>query len=551
MLVELLEQYGVKHVFGVPGGQTLSLYEGILNRSEVPGSVEHVLMRDERSCAFAADAYARVSRRTGVCDATVGPGATNLVSGLGEAMASSVPLVAIVSDVRRSWSHLRHRSTATQTLDQLGAIFSPVTKGLFRIEEAGAAADVIDAAFRLANSGRPGPVVLEVPEDVFQEGVSTSLPGRRRDLDWPWVRCAPDPDAVQQASDIAASARHRVIVAGGGVLASGAEEALADVAELLDAPVVTTFSGKGALASDNPLSAGVIGLMGNREANELLGLSDCILVVGAKLGQFSTRNWELPSAGSPVIHIDVDPLTFTHAPKSVALWADAKLGLQALREAVGSRDIAESAWSPASVSAWQERAHDGGRSNSDSGSLRPQEVIEVLNDCLSPTDRLVCDASLSSGWGATLYETRTSGRYFLTPRGLAGLGWGLPAAIGASLAADTSRVVCLAGDGAWGYSMNEVETLARVGLPLLALILNNGILAWSQHGQLKRLGGRTISTEFAKSNYALAAEALGARGLCVRSRTELRAAVRDWDRHPVPTVLDIPADPSETPVISA
>ena len=553
LLVELLEQYGVGYVFGVPGGQTLALYRGILERGGQPSSVAHVLMRDERSAVFAADGYARVSGRTGVCDATVGPGVTNLVSGVAEAYNSSVPLVAIGSDIPTGWQHLRRHGSASQGLDQ-APIFTSITKWLGHVTTPASAADTIDAAFRAANTARPGPVFLDVPEDVFSATVTGETPGARvRPSRSPWYRAGADPAVVAQASAHLATAERPVIVAGGGVHAAGAGHAVQRLARLLGAPVATTITGKGTIPETDPLAIGVTGSMGRPFANEIVRQADVVLQVGTKAGQVGTLGWELPSITATVIRIDIDPEEFGRTGRSLGLWADARLGVEALVDALGDHRPV-STWDVGSLAArsadWLSTERAAPR---EMAPLHPRDMVAVLDEILRPDDILVCDASLASGWGATHYRVKGTGRLFLAPRGLAGLGWAAPAAIGAALAAPDRRVVVLAGDGAWAYSMGEVETMTRLGLPILNVILTNGTLGWAKHAERARFDGAgDVSVDFTPVDYAAGAVGLGARAVRVDRLSTFRSAVERWDREVgcrAPTVLDVQIDQEVSPVL--
>src|SRR5690606_26489913 len=277
-LVEALLAGGGDAMFGVPGGQTLPLYAA----ARRPG-MRHVVMRDERAAACAADAFARVSGGIGVCDATVGPGATNLVSGLAEAFASSIPLLAIVADVPTSWSHLRRRGVASQALEQ-APLLAPVTKWVARVERADALDEMLDQALRVATTGRPGPVVLEIPDDVFQADPGTA---RRRfepeAFASPRQRTAPARDALEAALRLIAATRRPLVLAGGGVHLSGAAEAVTRLAEATGIPVATTLNGKGTLDERHPLAAGVVGIFGDVRAGRALARADLVVVLGSKL----------------------------------------------------------------------------------------------------------------------------------------------------------------------------------------------------------------------------------------------------------------------------
>ena len=548
-LVELLEVYGVRYIFGVPGGQTLGLYKGVLDRSNGLQSVQHVLLRDERSCVFAADAFARLSHTTGVCDATVCPGATNLVSGLAEAYASSIPLVAIVSDVDRSWGHLRQRAVASQALESTQMMFAPVTKWFGRLETPDGVSDFVDTAFGMANSGRPGPVVLEIPEDVFLAPLEASIPHRARPRTWPWFACAPDPDQVSTAAQVLTNARRPAIIAGAGVLASRAQDVLVEMAEVLTAPVATTMSGKGAVSEQHQCAVGVIGSMGVPIANEIVRRADVVLLIGSKAGQGSMVRWGLLSPDATVVYIDIDPANFGLSGRVVPLWADARLAMTELLLTV-TRGAGHSEWNLSEVAADRNAWRKGTlETASEQGDLRPPAIVDLLDRSVGSNVILVCDASLSSGWGATYFAVDGADRRYLAPRGLAGLGWGAPAAIGAALADNSKRVVCLAGDGAWAYSMGEVESMVRLGLPILSVVLNNQVLAWSKHGQTKRLGGQHLSTDFSPVDFATAATGLGAQGRTIKTLSQLERAVHEWRGNSRTTVLDIATDQDETPVL--
>ncbi len=300
-LISSLADAGIDAVFGLPGGQTLPLY-----RAARATGFRHVLMRDERAAACAADAYARVRGHVGVCDATVGPGVTNLVSGLAEAYASSIPVLAIVADIRSDQGHLRRRSVASQAAEQ-SAILAPVTKWVARVERAAAFDDVFAHALRVATTGRPGPVALEIPEDVFAEGPQgQAAPLRREHALAPRFRPALAPGDVERVGALLAGAQRPVLLAGGGVLASGAWEALLEFAEATGIPVATTIMGKGAIDERHDLSLGVVGTFGCVRANAALIEADAVLVVGSKLDQLSTIGFRMPRPDQVLVHIDID-----------------------------------------------------------------------------------------------------------------------------------------------------------------------------------------------------------------------------------------------------
>ena len=548
-LVELLVEHGVEYVFGVPGGQTLPLYAGIL-RSD--GRIAHVLMRDERSAGYAADAYARLRGRAGACDATVGPGATNLVSPLAEAWASSVPLLAIISDIPRAWEHRRVRGNASQALRQL-EIFSTISKWQTTLSDPAAVDDVVDAALRVATTGRPGPVVLCIPEDVGHAAVPDgALRRRARSGVYPQHRPAPDPEALGEAARLIREARRPALLVGGGALASGAGREVRALAEYLRAPVTTTITGKGIMEETHRQVYGVTGSMGNPVSNQIVAEADLVLFIGCKAGQLATFGYDAPKAGVPTIHLDIDPEEIgRNFAGSVPLVADARSGVTALLRALGPERPATT-WDHEDLGRrlqdWYrvETAAPPGQEE----PLRPQLVMDLVNQAATEDDLVVCDASLASGWVAVYYRARKAARQYLAPRGLAGLGWGAPAAIGASMADGRKhRVLLFAGDGGFAYSVQELEVMARLELPIVAVLFNNDSLAWMKHVEKKRLGGRYISTDFRHVDFATVARGFGARGYTVRTSAELAAALAQERTPRGPAVIDVATDQWSTPVL--
>src|SRR5258708_17624075 len=281
-LVDRLIGYGVRHVFGCPGGQTLRMSNGTARRR---GQIEHVLMRAERSAAFAADAYARATGRIGVCDATVGPGASNLVSGLVEAYSSSVPLLAIVSDIPREWEHRRAFGSASQAFEQR-RFLEGCAKWYGRVQTAASLPEILESCIRIATSGRPGPTILEVPDDVFAgESVPATFEPSPALATFPRVRTASAPAPPKPALDRLRASRRPLIVIGGGALLSGAEKEVRDLADLMKVPVATTLTGKGTLPESHPLCIGVVGRFGVPMANPLVEEADRALFIGSETAQ--------------------------------------------------------------------------------------------------------------------------------------------------------------------------------------------------------------------------------------------------------------------------
>jgi acetolactate synthase-1/2/3 large subunit len=548
-LAEILIDNGVDRVFGVPGGQTLPLYEGI---RKFQGRIAHVLMRDERSAGFAADAYARMTGRVGVCDATVGPGATNLVSALAEAFCSSIPLIAIISDISTAWEHRRNRGNASQALQQL-EIFQTVSKWQVKVSDPKSLLDIMDTAFRVATSGKPGPVVVCVPEDVayrdFEfKDTNSSVMGAI----YPRSRSVPDPKEVNQACQVMLGARKPLLVVGGGGHISGCYQQVRELAERLNAAVVTTISGKGILEETHPQVFGVTGTFGNPIARDVMKAADLVFFIGCKAGQLTTFSYRCPGTDTSIIHLDADPEEIgRNYPQSVPLVGDACLGLDAVLATLGSRQSAAS-WDFGSLKEqyqhWYQESTDA--THEPNQPLKPPAVMGVINANLGADDVVVCDASLSSGWAAAYLQFARAGRNYLAPRGLAGLGWGSPAAIGAALATHgKSRILHFAGDGGFSYSIQELEVMRRFNLPVVSVIFNNDTLGWIKHVQKSYFEENYISTDYSHIDFATVAKGFGVRSYTARTMADVREFVALEKSPKGPAVIEVISGQWETPVL--
>jgi acetolactate synthase I/II/III large subunit len=560
LLAGLLAGHGVRHVFGVPGGQTLALYDGLMGRR----GIRHVQVRDERSAAYAADAYARVTGLVGVCDATVGPGAAKLPSGLAEAHGASVPVLALVSDLPARLAPHRYRGAASQALDQ-AALLAPVTKWHAAVPDAATMPALVRQAFREATTGRPGPAALFLPQDVLDGPADAAEPagdgeGASRFGRFPAFRPVPEPDDVAAAAALLRRARRPFILAGGGVLHSGAEDALAGLAERLSAAVGTTLSGKGSIAEDHPLSVGVTGTMGTAAAAAALAEADVVLLVGTKASGGATFNWTLPRPGQPVVQVDVDPAELGRAFSWAApVLADARQGMRALLAALaaeGAGGVAGAGPTPdrapwrarvaGLTAAW--RAERDAERASDAAPIAPQRVLAELEAALGEHDILICDASLASGWGGTYLQLRRPGRRVLAPRGQAGLGYALPAAIGVSHALPGHRAVVLAGDGALGYAAGELATVAEQALPVTVLVLNNRSWGWIRWYQRITFGRGWEDEDFGDVAFADVARGFGLAAQRVTEPGRLGAALRAALEVPGPALVDVVTEAWQTPI---
>ncbi|MGC8874625.1 MAG: thiamine pyrophosphate-binding protein [Chloroflexia bacterium] len=525
VVVEMLRALQVHHIFGVPGETSLAFYDALCTSQDGP---RHILVRDERSAAYMADVYARVSFRPGVCEAPSGAGVTYLASGLAEPHASSIPVVALTSDT----PVVQEERNVLTALDQ-PALFAPISKYRTLVKEPERIPDALRAAFRSATTGRPGASVVVLPTDVLAASCEDlDLSVDPRFSTYPAYPVRPDPGAVEEAAQRLARAERPAIVAGGGVVSAQAWSELTALAEALQAPVGTSICGKGAIAEDHPLALGVVGGNGARPyANEFLRQADLILFVGCKTDSVTTLGWTLPPRHNPpaLIHLDIDPAEIgRNYPASLGLVGDARLGLADLLEALPRRFRGKRDWL-ARLERERERfwAEFAGRAASIERPIRPQRVIECLSRLLPRDSILVADAGTPTPFAAAYYPS-PAGRHVVIPRGYGGLGYAIPGVLAAKLARPEATVVGLMGDGSFGMSAGELETVARLGLPVLIVQFNNGCFGWIKVFQHLEYGGRCFGVDFSRdTDHAAIARGFGLAGYRVEEPEELEQVLQE------------------------
>ncbi|HYG42866.1 MAG TPA: thiamine pyrophosphate-binding protein [Bordetella sp.] len=536
-IARMFAAHEVELLFGMGGFQLLPFYDAVRRLG-----LNHHLINDERCGVFAADAYAKVRGRPAVCDATLGPGATNLVTGLAEAYNAGTPLVALVGDAHRlhAWKNM------TQEARQL-EVLRPVVKEVLRVEKIERIPELVRRAFAVATGGRPGPVVLDVPEDiahethVFDPACFTSCAAYRR---IPALRCRPATDDLAAAARLLAAARRPIMLCGGGVHLSDAAAQVQDFAREFGIPVAHTMTGKGAIACSDPLSAGLFGRY-SRIANDLIARSDCLFVVGCKLGEVATRRYDLLPAGVPIIHLDIVAEEFdrTTAPQ-VRLWGDVQATLQdlaaALRATAGAdRRTAYQDEVAAAMRTWRDSVQ--ARLESDEAPIGMARLLNEINISLPADGILVADGGFAAHWGGLLFDTKRAGRGFVPDRGFASIGYGIPGAIGATAAAPGRTVVSLTGDGGCNMSLGELETAVRMKLPFTLIVVNNAASGYIKALQHLMYGqGSYQSSDLADTNYAAVAQALGCQGIRVEHPGQIAAALQaGYACRDRPTVLDV------------
>ena len=537
-IARMIQAHGGGPMFGMGGFQLLPFYDAVRRLG-----LSHHLTNDERAGVFIADAYAKVSGRVGLVDATLGPGATNLVTGLIEALNAGSPLVAVVGDAHRDHAG----KNMTQECHQID-LLAPATKALLRVEAVQRIPEIMRRAFALATSGRPGPVVVDVPEDVchathgFEPDAFAADPTCQA---VPAVRCRPDAVAVARAARLLAKAERPLVLAGGGVHLSGAAQALTAFAQALSVPVAHTMSGKGAIACTDPLSAGLFGRY-DRIANELIAESDLLLVVGCKLGEIATKRYTVPPPGHRIIQIDIVAEEIGRTmPADLPLWGDARATLHDLQVALApdaahirARQAGYAAGVAARMQAW--RAVAAARYKSDEVPVGMGRLIGEINAALPADGILVADGGFASHWSGLLFDTQHPGRGFVPDRGFASIGYGLPGTIGAALAAPGRAVVGLTGDGGFNMMIGELETARRLALPMTIVVVNNAASGYVKALQHLMYGpGAYHSSDLAETDYAQVARAFGCRGIRVEHPATLGDALRSGLRGKGPTVIDV------------
>ncbi|MBS7699846.1 MULTISPECIES: acetolactate synthase catalytic subunit [unclassified Chelatococcus] len=549
-IARALKRHGVDVIFGQ------SLPSAVILAAEAIG-IRQIAYRQENMGGAMADGFARISGRVSVVAAQNGPAAALLVPPLAEALKASIPIVALVQDVERH----QVDKNAFQELDHV-ALFAPCAKWTRRLSGPDRVDDYIDAAFAAAASGRPGPAVLLLPADLLRD---TAIPlAFERNASYgsfPLDRIRPAQADLEIVARAIAAARHPVVMAGGGALSTGAPAALARLQDLAALPVFTTNMGKGAVDEHHALSCGVLGaLVGpaslGRYSRELLADADVILQVGTRNNQNGTDSWRLVPPTARVIQIDIDPQEIGRNYEALRLVGTAAETLEALADALGRMDLASRNHARPALEAriaamW--RQFEAARAplvQHNTSPIRPERIMAELQGLLTADTIVVADASYSSMWVVGQLRGLAPGMRFLTPRGLAGLGWGLPLAMGAKVAKPDARVVALVGDGGFAHSWAELETMVRMDIALTVIVLNNGILGYQKDAETVKFGAYTTACHFAPVDHVAIARACGCLGVRVDTPSAILPALREALGSNHPTLIEVMTDPDAHPAIS-
>ncbi len=529
ILIEVFKEQGVDTVFGYPGGAVLDIYDALYQAQD---SIQHVITCHEQGAAHAADGYARATGRTGVVIATSGPGATNLVTGIANAYLDSIPMVAITGNVA---INLIGRDSF-QEVDIIG-ITMPITKHNYIVKDVKDLAPTLREAFRLAASGRPGPVLVDLPKDCQRESCEYAPPPAGKVS----TRRQPDEASLARALELIAASRKPFIYAGGGVVTSGASLALQAFAEALHAPVGTSMMGLTAMPQSHPLFLGMTGMHGRFAASKAQAACDLLIAVGTRFSDRATGNKISYANGKQVLHLDID---IAEIGKNIPAYASVVGDVKTILEKLLAMGVARE------ENGWQQEVREiiqmpDSHLSMDMRRLNPQMVIESINGQAGEDTIIATDVGQHQMWTAQYYRF-SKPRTFITSGGLGTMGFGLGAAIGACMGSG-KRTVLFTSDGSFHMNMQELATAVTHQLPLIIVVLNNSVLGMVRQWQTLFYDGRYASTTMdgRVTNFVKLAQAFGAKGISVTDMAQLADAVSQALREQGPVVMDVHIDRDE------
>ena len=534
ILIECLKEQGVDTVFGYPGGAILNVYDELYKHSD---EIKHILTSHEQGASHAADGYARATGKVGVCFATSGPGATNLVTGIATAYMDSVPLVAITCNVGVPLLG----KDSFQEIDIVGVTL-PITKHNFIVKDVNKLADVIRDAFRIAKEGRPGPVLIDIPKDVT---------AKMADYEYktpvvPEVNKNIDSNEIAEAIDMIKKARKPFVFVGGGSIISGASAEIAEFVEKVDAPVCDTLMGKGAFDGTSERYTGMLGMHGTKTSNFGVMECDLLIVLGARFSDRVTGDTSKFASNARILQIDIDPAEINKNIKvDMSIVGDIKVVLEAINARLDKENHKE----------WMNHIYEMKkeyplRYNKDilTGPYLMEKIFEVTDG----NAIITTEVGQHQMWAAQYYKYKEP-RTFLSSGGLGTMGYGLGASIGAKLGRKDKIVINIAGDGCFRMNMNELATATRYNIPIIEIIVNNHVLGMVRQWQTLYYGQRYSYTVLEDQvDYVKVAEGLGAKAYRVETKEDFEAALKDAIAMNIPCVLDchIEKDDKVFPMVS-
>jgi len=541
-LIEALERQNAKVIFGIIGGAILPVYDVLYD-----AKIRHILSKHEQCAAHAADGYARASGKPGICMATSGPGATNLVTGIANAYMDSSPVIAFTGQVSTYTPNSSYAigKDAFQEADIIG-ITTPITKYNYQVAVAAEIPKAVMMAFHIATTGRPGPVLIDLPKNVQSDTAEmefsdeVELRGYKPTYD-------PHPLQVKKAAELLVGAERPVILAGGGVTSSNAFEELLELAELLMAPVATTLMGKSCFPENHPLSLGNIGMHGTREANQLILEADVLLTVGTRFSDRSTGRLDTFCPDAKIIHIDIDSAEIgKNVDVDVPIVADAKRTLKAICELVIKqlKKREDSVWFKR-VKEVKEQLQNNTMPAEEGKNLKPQTLLKELRKILPEEAIVTTEVGQNQMWAALHYKALKP-RTFISSGGLGTMGFGFPASLGAKVACPDRTVVDIAGDGSFIMTEQELACSVIENIPVTVIVLNNSMLGMVAQWQRLFYNRRYSAVKLGSTpDFVKLAEAYGAHGIRIGSIDEFVKAVKGAIKSEVTTVIDVPISPEE------
>lgn len=532
VLLKALQDEGVDTIFGYPGGAVLPIYDALYD-----SDIKHILTRHEQGAAHAADGYARATGKPGVCLATSGPGATNLVTGIANAYMDSVPLVAFTGQVTTS---LLGRDSFQEA--DITGITLPITKHNYLVQDPDDLAHIVKEAFHVATTGRPGPVLIDIPKDVSaghvkqQKATDIYMPGYNPPT-------AGDEDLVNQAARLLMGSQRPVIYAGGGVISAGAHRQLKQLAELLAAPVATTLMGLGSFPEDHPLSLGMLGMHGTRYANYAITECDVLLAVGVRFDDRVTSKVESFAREAAIIHIDIDPAELNkNMAVDVAIVGNLKIVLKQLMDRLEAK----------LAGAWHDKIKQWKKEyplefTTDCPNIKPQQVVKEIYHVTGGNARITTEVGQHQMWAAQYY-TYTKPRSFISSGGLGTMGYGFPAALGVQVGCPDEVVFDIAGDGSIQMNIQELATAVQYQLPVNVAVINNGYLGMVRQWQELFYNRRYSHTELTNPDFVKLAEAYGAEGYRVEKVADIRPVLEQAVASSKPVMMDFVVDREENVV---
>ncbi len=543
-LLESLERQKVDTIFGILGGAILPVYDALCSNKKI----RHILARHEQCAAHAAEGYARASGKAGVCMATSGPGATNLVTGIANAYMDSSPIIALTGQVPSSGANTSYMigKDAFQEADIIG-IVTAVTKYSYQPRSIPEIPSIVNNAFYIATTGRPGPVLIDLPKNI-QSGIADveftnkiSLRGYKLSTD-------PNQTRISEAANLLAKAERPIILAGGGVITAGASDELIQMSDLLMAPVATTFMGKGSFPENHPLSLGSIGMHGNPAANKLIGESDVLLAVGTRFSDRATANLDSFAPNAKKIHIEIDNAEINkNIEIDIPIVADAKKALKMLFITTSKK------LQKVEGTMWNKMVKEAKEQLSPLLKERPKDVIPknlliTLRKLLPASAIITTEVGQNQMWSA-LYFKALQPRTFISSGGLGTMGFGFPAAIGAKVACPERQVVDIAGDGSFIMTEQELACSVAENIPVTVIVLNNSVLGMVAQWQRTLYKRRYMAVNLGKTpDFVKLAEAYGAQGIRINSIEEFEKAIKTATTCNITTVIDVPIS-SENDVV--